>query len=90
MSICPIQNKKHQRWVLIPACALFSASKIWAFFLVLEIGKVFIFLQILQLQQCTFLSFHTKNEAQMNVLAVRKHRKDKVYSSSAFSGSYVV
>lgn len=32
--------------------------------------------QILQLQQGTLLSFHTKNEAQMNVLAVKKHRKD--------------
>lgn len=46
--------------------------------------------QILQLQQGTLPSFHTKNEAQINVLAVKKHRKDNVYFSSAFSGSCVV
>lgn len=34
--------------------------------------------QSLQLKQCTLLPFHTKNEAQMNALAVKKHKKDNV------------
>lgn len=42
--------------------------------------------QSLQLKQCTLLSFHTENKAQMNMLAVKKHTKDDVCE---FSGSCV-
>jgi len=41
-------------------------------------GLAFCIGQSLQLKQCTLLSFHTKNEAQMNVFAAKKHRKDNV------------
>lgn len=90
MSICPTQTRSTRGESQYQPMHCAVSERFEPSFLILEIGKVFFFLQILQLWQFTFFSFYTKNKAKMNVLAVRKHRKDNVYSSPAFSGSYVV